>query len=477
MKTKFWLALAVALPSALSASGENWAVIVAGSRGYMNYRHQADVCHAYHLVRRNGIPSDRVILMSYDDAAASVDNPVRGSLYNKPTPAGVPGYDVYRGCKASYVGQDVTAANFMAVLTGDDVITGGKPVLRSTSEDRVFVYFADHGAVGLVSMPVGEPLYAQDLVDTLVSMNEKKMYKELLLYVEACESGSMFKGLLPSDANIYAVTAANSHESSYGTYCGEHSSVDGTVIGSCLGDLFSVNFLENSDVPQLFQTETLDNQFELLKNKTTLSHVKKFGTSTMGVDPISWFQGSMNFPSLQSQQGRELIHLLRYIRFFRRFGERAPPSDPASSAAVVDSRDITLHTLQFQRSLAEGQSNSAETTSSLDKAITAELAERKQSDTLFWNIAHLVSGDMQEADKFFGGAIADGFTDHTCLKAANNAVIHTCGHYSDYSLKHVRVLALLCEAGFGGDIIDAVHQVCGFMITGNPRESNVMLTQ
>lgn len=44
-------------------------------------RIQADVCHAYHLVRRNGIPEERVILMSYGDAADSVDNPMRGTLF------------------------------------------------------------------------------------------------------------------------------------------------------------------------------------------------------------------------------------------------------------------------------------------------------------------------------------------------------------------------------------------------------------
>lgn len=42
---------------------------------------QADVCHAYHLVRRNGIPDEHVILMTYNDAADSADNPVRGTLY------------------------------------------------------------------------------------------------------------------------------------------------------------------------------------------------------------------------------------------------------------------------------------------------------------------------------------------------------------------------------------------------------------
>ena len=41
----------------------------------------------------------------------------------------------------------------------------------------------------------------------------------MVLYVEACESGSMFQGLLTDDMQIYVTTAANAYESSWGTYC------------------------------------------------------------------------------------------------------------------------------------------------------------------------------------------------------------------------------------------------------------------
>ena len=40
-----------------------------------------------------------------------------------------------------------------------------------------------------------------------------------VVLVQACESGSMFEGLLPTDLDIYATTAANAKESSWGTYC------------------------------------------------------------------------------------------------------------------------------------------------------------------------------------------------------------------------------------------------------------------
>ena len=41
------------------------------------------------------------------------------------------------------------------------------------------------------------------------------MYKELVFYLEACESGSMFQ-TLPKDIGVFATTAANAQESSWG---------------------------------------------------------------------------------------------------------------------------------------------------------------------------------------------------------------------------------------------------------------------
>jgi legumain len=47
----------------------------------------------------------------------------------------------------------------------------------------------------------------------------------MVLYIEACESGSMFDKILRTDINVYAVTAANPYESSWGTYCPPHDVV------------------------------------------------------------------------------------------------------------------------------------------------------------------------------------------------------------------------------------------------------------
>ena len=109
--------LALSLLS-LAAATDHWAVLVAGSNGYNNYRHQADVCHAYHVVLKKGIPASNIIVMAYDDIANSPANPFPGQLFNAPTPKGTPGVDVYAGCKIDYRGRAVNPENFVKVLTG-----------------------------------------------------------------------------------------------------------------------------------------------------------------------------------------------------------------------------------------------------------------------------------------------------------------------------------------------------------------------
>jgi len=66
------------------AKGQIWAVLVAGSSTYGNYRHQADVCHAYQIFHRHGIPDSNIIVMMYDDIAHDPENPKQGVIINKP---------------------------------------------------------------------------------------------------------------------------------------------------------------------------------------------------------------------------------------------------------------------------------------------------------------------------------------------------------------------------------------------------------
>jgi legumain len=91
----------------------------------------------------------------------------------------------------------------------------------------------------------------------------------MVVYIEACESGSMLEGLLPDNINIYATTASNAEESSYACY---YDSKRETY----LGDLYSVNWMEDSDAEDITK-ESLFKQFQVTKKKTTDSHVMQYG--------------------------------------------------------------------------------------------------------------------------------------------------------------------------------------------------------
>ena len=77
---------------------------------------------------------------------------------------------------------------------------------------------------------------------------------------------------LKDTLNIYAVSAANAKESSLAAYCDPDDVIDGKHVGSCLGDLFSVNWMEDSDAKDI-TVETLESQYEEVKKKTSESHV------------------------------------------------------------------------------------------------------------------------------------------------------------------------------------------------------------
>jgi len=186
------------LPSEKSSDddsvGTRWAVLLAGSNGYWNYRHQADICHAYQILKNGGLKDENIVVFMYDDIANNEENPRKGVIINSPD-----GDDVYHGVPKDYTGEDVTVDNFFAVLLGNKTaVKGGSgKVVNSGPNDRIFVYYSDHGGPGVLGMPTNPYVYANDLIEVLKKKHAAGTYKSLVFYLEACESGSIFEGLLP----------------------------------------------------------------------------------------------------------------------------------------------------------------------------------------------------------------------------------------------------------------------------------------
>ena len=209
------------------AAADNWAVIIGGSDGYGNYRHQANIAHQYHQYLDYGVKPEHIIVFDFDDAARSDRNPFPGKLFNQPGPDA---RDYHKGLVVDYASFDVTKkALFNCLLGVED--GSGKKVLKSTAEDKVFINYYDHGGVGLISL-IHERIRKNELQDILKQMHEKQMYKELVLQIEACNSATMMDDF-PDDLNIYVVTSTDAAVSTWAVFCPpDEDVVNGKHIGA-----------------------------------------------------------------------------------------------------------------------------------------------------------------------------------------------------------------------------------------------------
>ena len=167
------------------------------------------------------------------------------------------------------------------------------------------MYFSDHGVAGAIIFPNNHFLYADELEETFKIMKSKKMYKNIIFYLESCFSGSMFYNI-NSDLNVYSLTAANPSEQSLATYCYPQDVVKGQEMHTCLSNEFSSNWLDDTDSRISFN-EVLNNinnnanenyssheQYIYIKEMTKNSNVQEYGNLSIGDLPITHFQSSLD---------------------------------------------------------------------------------------------------------------------------------------------------------------------------------------
>jgi legumain len=423
MNTRLCIALlALCFTAALADDKPKlWAVLVAGSNYYYNYRHQADVCHAYQILHAHGIPDENIVVMMYDDIANSPQNPTKGVIINHPD-----GKDVYHGVPKDYTGKDVTPQNFINILTGNKEAMkgiGSGKVIESGPNDHVFVNFVDHGATGILAFPVGE-LTVKQLNDALLKMHNEKRYEKLVLYIEACESGSMFRNVLPDNINIFATTASDYDESSYACYYDAKR-------GTYLGDWYSVNWMEDSDKENI-EKETLQSQFTIVKNLTTTSHVKEFGDLNMGNLVVGQFQGLREAPPKTVSK----------VPF-----ERGAPS-----------WEVPLDILYRKVAAAKTEQEKETLLTEIDSI----LEKRGILETVMKKIVTRVAVSREQTERL----ITARPTQLTQLECHHNLVKAFSRHCFDfgkhtYALKYGYILANVCENGVNQDeVIRTMRQVC-----------------
>ncbi|XP_020167168.1 vacuolar-processing enzyme beta-isozyme 1-like [Aegilops tauschii subsp. strangulata] len=415
---------------AASAAGEEvtkWAVLVAGSSGYENYRHQADVCHAYQILKKGGLKDENIVVFMYDDIANSPDNPRRGTVINHPK-----GKDVYHGVPKDYTGDQVTAKNFYAVLLGNKTaVTGGsRKVINSKPEDHIFIFYSDHGSPGSLGMPNGPDVYADDFIKVLRQKHASKSYSKMVIYVEACESGSIFEGLMPQDQNIYVTAASNAVESSWAAYCPDDGTPPPPEYFTCLGDLYSVSWMEDSETQNL-KNETIKQQYEVVKARTAPrnesirgSHVMEYGDKTFKEDMLFLYQGFD--PAKSSIRNR--------------------PLPMPSLKGAIKQRDADI---LFMWKKYEKLNGGSEEKQRALREVKETVLHRKHLDSSIDFIGKLVFGFdkgplVLEAARGSGQPLVD---DWDCLKTMVQVFESQCGSLTQYGMKHTRAFANMCNNG------------------------------
>ncbi|XP_060560340.1 legumain-like [Ruditapes philippinarum] len=387
---------------------------------------QADICHAYQILHSHGIPDERIVVMMYDDIADNRENPVKDNIINRPD-----GPNVYQNVLKDYTKMEVNPETFINVLKGEKDKVNGKKVIDSGPKDHVFVNFVDHGGPGILGFG-SKMLKAQKLMDAIMYMHDQKRYKKLVIYVEACESGSIFYDLLPKDINAYVTTASNAHESSYACYFDKTRK-------TYLGDVYSVKWMEDSDKEDL-KSETLQKQFMITKSETNTSHVQEFGDMSIGDMTVAEFQG------MQAAKGDK----------FRKAPPR--PKDPCEDA--VKSEDVPLEILRRSLNLVESKEEAQELEAKI-QAINKERYIVNKTVKMIVGIAtddHVTSTNMMETRSHI--------QDWECYEQVLDFLDENCDDHlnipeNDYALRKLYMFVNMCEERIPvATITSAIEKVC-----------------
>eukprot|EP00494_Astrolonche_serrata_P006513 UN06537 len=293
-------------------------------------------------------------------------------------------------------------------------------------------------------MPNLPYLYAADFIKVLQEKHASNTYAKMVIYVEACESGSIFEGLMPADLNIYVTTASNAEESSWGTYCpGMEPSPPSEYI-TCLGDLYSISWMEDSETNNL-KEETIKKQYEVVKKRTSDmnrysagSHVMEYGDKTFKDEKLYLYQG---FNPANTNITNKLFL-------------QAPK-------AAINQRDADLLFLWRRYELLHEKSK--EKTNVL-REISETVTHRKHLDSSIDFIGKLLFGyengpSVLQAVRPSGKPLVD---DWDCLKRMVRIFESHCGSLTQYGMKHMRAFANICNNGISGTTMkEASIGACG----------------
>ena len=243
------------------APDDRWALLVAASRGWANYRFQADVFAMYQLLKRNGYDDDHIVLICEDDVARHANNPHQGELRISDT-----GANVYDAAAIDYRLSDLKPADIGDILQGRSSARLPK-VLSPDDDDNVLVFWSSHGEPGSLDFGKSQSMDYERMRGIIGNTPHRK----LLMAVEACYSGGLGEACEGLPGCLF-VTAANPYETS-------HADVWSEEVGVFLSNGFTRGFQEAIGTNPAISLRDL---YYTLAAHTSGSHVKVYNVPNYG---------------------------------------------------------------------------------------------------------------------------------------------------------------------------------------------------
>ena len=192
---------------AYPALDQRWALLVATSSGWENYRHQADVLNMYQILRQHGYADDHIVLILEDDIANDKHNPTPGVVRSR-----LGGENVREGARIDYHTSQLKPQDLTEILLGHRSERLPE-VIGTDSDDNVLIFWSGHGTKkGMLWMDDG--LFRNEDADAmLTALEEARSYRRLLWFAETCYSGGVASAA-DNHRGVLAFSAANANETS-----------------------------------------------------------------------------------------------------------------------------------------------------------------------------------------------------------------------------------------------------------------------
>ena len=194
-----------------------YAVLVQGSNGWNNYRHQADVLSVYQMLKTKGFDDDHIILIIDKALASDAMNPEPGIIRAEDG-----GNDLLAGCSMDYDNADISPSDISNILLG--VKTDKTPVvLPKDAGQNVLLFWSGHGhnhanngadELAWRNADVGRGMTADLLRQTISQMQQQGHYRKMFVLTEPCFSEAVITPLV-GIPGVLAMSSAGTFEQSF----------------------------------------------------------------------------------------------------------------------------------------------------------------------------------------------------------------------------------------------------------------------